>query len=152
MTGVDVSPWVEIQDAHEAVQDAERTGDEDALRTALQWKQECEERCGAVGAFLIHMAIAHGSASVRKELAVKFGELATAAWEKAQRASRRAKAALAELDAVNQRLRELERRVDNLTPGIGIPEWDVSQAYSIKSKLIEVTARLRILEAKEKLP
>lgn len=149
MQGCDQLPWEEIADAYDAVREAERRGDMDGMDAAIRWKRECQEKCAAIGTFLLFMALTHGNSSVKKMIADQFGSLASAAWEKAQRASRRAKAALADLDAVTQRLKELERRIDNLTPGIGVPEWDVTQAVGVAKKVAELAGRIRILESKQ---
>jgi len=139
-------PWEELDSVNDEIEDAERTGDQERQRLALERKKEVLEACGAIGAFLLQMAFAYGSNTVSKEIERKFGYLAHDAMTKANRASRRAKAALDAVSAVESHLRMLERRVDDLTPTVGPPEPDAT----MKAKVIELAARVRILEAKVK--
>lgn len=116
-----LAPWDELAAAELECLEANRSGAPERQRAAFEAWLLARERCGLVGGLLLVLALEHAGQAVLKKLDAAFGGLAHAAWDKATTAEQRADWAVAELDALRQRVRELERAVSNLTPGMGEP-------------------------------
>lgn len=121
MAGEKELPWDELASAEIALLEAQRGGDPDAtLKAAERWTL-CRQECGLIGGLLLVLALEHAGTPVMKKLAAAFDGLARSAWDKADGAEQRATQARDDVDAMRQRIRELERKVDDLTPGVGDP-------------------------------
>lgn len=142
-------PWEELEDAESALLEAERYGSADVKAAAQERVLAARQRMGAIGEALVRAALDNGSTSLLQMLDGKFGEVAAEAYEKARLATKRARQALDLLDAVKVELKELRKLVDNVTPGVGIPEYDVGQISTAIRKLHELAGRVRVLEAKK---
>jgi hypothetical protein len=114
-------PWADLADAHAEADEALRTDDADRQRLALDRLEGCRDDCAALGVLLFKYAMERGGLAFQKKVAQVFGQLAVAAFDRGKAAMRRADHALDGLDAVKQRLRELERKLDDKTFGVGQP-------------------------------
>lgn len=114
-------PWDELADAQEQAEDALRSGTPEQQRTALERLTNAQEACACLGGLLLVLALDHAGFAVQKKLQKAFGGLAGSALERAKRAEERATAALEELQAVRDRLRVIERELDDRRPGVGEP-------------------------------
>lgn len=112
-------PWEQLADAHEQLADAERHGEPADVDAAREYLRSVREELGLLGTLLVMSALELGSMELQKKLAAVFGQLGVEAFTLAQAAHKRAGHAEARLDAIEQRLREMQRLVDNLTPGVG---------------------------------
>lgn len=118
-------PWDDLADALERLDEARRHGSDDDIAVSLADARRARERVGALGGLLILMALDHAGLPVLKKLAAAFDGLAQSAWDRATRAHKRATWAVNEVQALRQRVAELERRLDDLTPGVGQPRLRV---------------------------
>lgn len=114
-------PWDMLADAREQLDDAVRFGEADDIAEARGLVEHWNEHCGNLGAFLMLRAFATCPQPLRELLSREFGQLSLGAWEEANAAKRALKAVLSRLDAVTTRMGELERRLDDITPGVGEP-------------------------------
>jgi hypothetical protein len=141
-------PWDALADAFEELEEARRHGTPDQLeRAQLRWA-ETRDRMGLVGATILHAAVSgFGSnangffgggvflgtpqagyvlRSTLDRLAELMGfatvrEIALGLERQLKAAIRLARQAHEEIDALKQRIVELECRVENRTPGVGEP-------------------------------
>jgi hypothetical protein len=81
----------------------------------------CRRECALLGAFLVTIALDEDGPGLRRTLTKVFDDLARGAWDRATAAGRRADRALEEIAALKQRIRDLERRRDDRTVGVGEP-------------------------------
>lgn len=116
-----MTPWDELAAAQDEALDALRSDDVERHRAALERVTAAREACGALGGMLILLALDHAGLAVQKKLSAVFGGLSISAYQKAQTAESRASWAVDELDALREQMRALEKRIANLTPGIGEP-------------------------------
>lgn len=113
-------PWQALLDAQMKAQEAARGDDLERQKAALAELERAQEECACVGGLLILMALEHGGLVVQKKLGKVFNGLAQSAYAKAKAAEEAAIDALERIDALTQRIRELERKVEGKTPGTGI--------------------------------
>lgn len=113
----DVTPWEWLLDAEAERQESLRGDDPFRQAAALADLLAAREAVRCLGALLV----LHGveCREVQKKLGAAFGQLARNAWEAARAARKRADWAVASLDALAQRVAELERRLADRTPGVG---------------------------------
>ena len=113
----DVTPWEWLLDAECEREESLRGDDPFRQAAALADLLAAREAVRCLGALLV----LHGveCREVQKKLGAAFGQLARNAWEAARAARKRADWAVASLDALAQRVAELERRVADRTPGVG---------------------------------
>jgi hypothetical protein len=114
-------PWDDLAAAHEERLEAEREGDPERIAAARDSIAFHRERCGELGGFLIQLALEYPSAPLQKVLMETFGQLGIGAFEQAKKAEQRASWALEKLDALSVQVRELQRRLDDRTAGVGEP-------------------------------
>jgi len=79
----------------------------------------CREECGALGGLLLTLALDHAGDIVRKRLLGVFGQVGREAMKRATSAANAARWATESVDALKTRVRELERKVSDLTHGVG---------------------------------
>lgn len=114
-----VTPWDALADAYERLRDAEREGGDVAgARAAVDLHKDA---CAALGSLLLVYALERGGLAVQRVLHEAFAGTERLALEKATRAGKGVKALLARADWLEVRVRELERAVADLTPGVGPP-------------------------------
>jgi hypothetical protein len=116
------APWDDLADAFERLDDARRHGTADELAAAERDAARARDRLAALGELLLSAAIREPSALLQKRVRDVFGLDAALAWDHAQQACDLARRLLAKVDALTQRLAELEDAVADLTPGIGVPQ------------------------------
>lgn len=107
-----VTPWDALADAVEALHDAERHGGDVAAAQAEVLR--AKEHLGALGGLLVLMALDTAGLPLQRKLAAVFDGLARDAWDKAQRAGKRATWAIQEVDVLKGRVKELEAAVAGL--------------------------------------
>lgn len=112
-------PWDRLADAHEAAADALRCDDPEAHRAALDELESARQECGSLGGLLVMMALRYGGLAVVRNLERLSSESFAAAWDRATAAAGGSKAAHDRITALADRVRALERRLDDLTPGVG---------------------------------
>ena len=115
----DVTPWAWLMDAEAERQEALRGDDPFRQAAALADYEAAREAVRCLGALLV----LHGveCREVQKKLGAAFGQLARNAWEAARAARKRADWAVGRLDALTQRVRELELALADRTAGVGQP-------------------------------
>lgn len=114
-------PWDCLADAHEQLADAERFGDADDVAAARELVAVWQEHLGNLGALLLLKAFEHCPRPLREVLAREFAGAGDEAYRESRRAVKAWRQAREELDAMRCRVKELERRLDSLTPGLGEP-------------------------------
>lgn len=114
-------PWEWMADAYAELDEAGRSGDESRLREAAEQVGLARDACGHLGGLLIVLALERGGLEVQRKLSGVFGAMARGAWRKAQKAEERSGWAAEMIDVLLQRVRELERQIGDLTPGVGDP-------------------------------
>ena len=116
------APWDELADAYERLHEAERHGPECEQDAARDEVRRCRERMGLIGTLLVSLALEHGSMQLQRKLSAVFADLSgREGYKLAQRAMAWISDTRDHMDALTQRVRELERRADELTHGIGEP-------------------------------
>lgn len=118
---MDAAPWETLAAAEQAALEANRSGDPVRQREAAEAWLLARERCGLLGGLLLVLALEHAGTAALAKLDEAFGDLSREAFAVAAAASKRVDWVLARLDAAEQRIRELERRLDDRTPGVGRP-------------------------------
>ena len=115
----DVTPWAWLMDAEAERHEALRGDDPFRQAAALADYEAAREAVRCLGALLV----LHGAEcrEVQKRLGVAFNALAKNAHEAAQAARKRADWAVGRLDALAQRVRELELALADRTAGVGQP-------------------------------
>ena len=115
----DVTPWEWLLDAEAERQESLRGDDPFRQAAALADYEAAREAVRCLGALLV----LHGAESreVQKRLGAVFNALAKNAHEAAQAARKRADWAVGRLDALAQRVRELELALADRTAGVGQP-------------------------------
>lgn len=125
-------PWDDLADAFERFQDARRAREcaEDGFDLALATAEleaatanleRAKERICALGNLLFLYALAEPSSVVQQKLLELFSNSSQAAWDRATKALKRVAWCVAELDAIKERVRELEEQLARRTPGVGEP-------------------------------
>jgi hypothetical protein len=117
----ELTPWDALADAFERLDDARRHGTAETIAAAEADAARARDRVAALGELLLSAAIREPSLLLQKRVRDVFGLDASLAWDHAKQACDLAKRLLAKVDALTQRLGELERRIDSLTPGVGVP-------------------------------
>ena len=146
-------PWDEFLDAQMVLMELNRAvaANEmvcpDELRAAMDRTDQCRERCVAIGELLIFLALQHPTRPLQERLTNLFGSMSSAAYERAEMARKRANHAVEVLDAVQQRTKEMQKQLDDITPGVGIPEFTAVRDGMVEQKVIEIGTRLRKVEA-----
>jgi hypothetical protein len=116
----DPLPWDDLADAYERLAAAERHGSADDVTSARADVARAREHLGALGNLLLLMALDTMALPIQKRLADVFDGLNRDAWNKAVRAGKRATWAIDQLDALKERVRELEAIVSK-TASVGDP-------------------------------
>src|SRR5262245_54657496 len=122
MTNESPLPWDHLADCFERLRDAERAcelaeDDIDRMLDAAELEvantelARAQEGMRILGELLLRFALEEPGLPLQKRIAHVFGGLADAAWERATKAGKRANWAIAELDALKQRVRELENEI-----------------------------------------
>lgn len=93
-------------------QEAARGGDAERRRAAREEMDAACEEMACVGGLLLVMALDHGGLVIQRRLEQVFGGFTRDAWERARQAQARADRALEDIDALTQRIRELEKRLE----------------------------------------
>lgn len=112
-------PWEEFDRACQAADDARRDGDVWLIANAESDKQSAKLRLAALGCQLLLQAVDEIPEFVRQQLERVYGEDFGLIHQMARAADKRARAALEHVDALRLQVRELTRRLDSITPGIG---------------------------------
>jgi BMFP domain-containing protein YqiC len=115
-------PWDEREELEHAGIAAVRADDTEAAAAIIDRLNELDAHLADVGTMLLVAAVRGGSQKVAEALEPFFNERLKAAWDRANKAGRRATEALERIDALEQRIRELEEQYDSATCGIGDPD------------------------------
>jgi len=150
VTTITGMPWEELLTAQLELIEAQRAmADPETAQEIMGRVEECREQCGVVGGMLILLALEYASKPLQDRLSAVFGQMGIEAYKKAESAGRRATRAIEKMDSIESRMRDLERRIDALTPGIGIPEYDHVEDGKRGEKLLQLAMRVRKLELKQ---
>lgn len=113
--------WDELADAYDALRASERHGSAEEIGTARERVERAKDGLGALGSLLLLFALERGGLAVQRTLRGVFAADESAALEKSIKAGKRATWAIAHLDALQQRIRDLEEQVARLTPTLNEP-------------------------------
>ncbi len=127
-----MTPWDELADAYGRLLAAQRAHDAAAddldraiamadVRHAEADVKRLRDHLGQLGGLLFVLALENAPDAMRASLDSLVGYLTRATWDRATRAHQRATRALNDVDAMRQRIRELERAMANRTVGVGEP-------------------------------
>lgn len=125
-------PFDALADAHAAYRDAVRRHDDsdddldravclaaaDQAAADVAWLRE---RIGLEGGLSLHLAAEHAPKAVYGVLNRLYGEVVAAAVDTAKLACGLADRLRQDVDALKQEVKRLEKRIDDLTPGVGEP-------------------------------
>jgi hypothetical protein len=147
-------PWVVLEDAAERLQDAERHGTDADKAAAREAFKAAQDRLGVVAAMMLSVAAGEFGPDVytpRQEtwsrLASRLGvDLLSSLIEDYRQLAQLAERRAARLQSLETRVRELEKRIDDLTPGVGADEWTDRQVTEMVRKVNDMGMRVRKLE------
>ena len=114
-------PWDALADAYERLGACERHGTAEEVQAARLVVDQHKDACAALGSLLLVFALERGGLMVQRVLHEAFAGTERLALERATRAGKAVKHLLAKADWYDMRLRELEKQIADLTPGVGPP-------------------------------
>ena len=143
-------PWENLTDSQMKLLEARRIGNPADVERARERMNVHERECSLLGTLLFVMAIQDGSKPLREVISQAFGLDASVAYDLAKLAVQRGTESLSLGQSLRDRIQDLDRRVDDVTPGVGVPERDALLMGELSKKVLNLAQRVIALERKGK--